>query len=215
MADSYGADYYVSGQEPGIASDWNFALSKVSTRLATIAHQDDLYLPNYAETAIRMLGKADNPLIFFTNYGEIRGDDFVDNSTLLRVKRALLRPLSHERLWGNMFVRRRIMSMGSAICCPSVTFNLGRLERPLFTSEFKSNLDWQAWERISRMDGSFVYCSELLMRHRIHEGSETTALIKDDTRTQEDLAMLELFWPRPVARLINKLYSTSQTSNSN
>lgn len=77
----------------------------------------------------------------------------------------------------------------------------------------RSNLDWEAWERISRLDGSFVYDDKILMYHRIHEGSETSALIRNNTRTAEDLAMLEKFWPVPVARLINVFYSLGQRSN--
>lgn len=67
------------------------------------------------------------------------------------------------------------------------------LNKPLFVEGFKSDLDWQAWEKFSRMEGSFAYDPEALMWHRIHGGSETSALIKDNTRTKEDLAMLSLF----------------------
>lgn len=77
----------------------------------------------------------------------------------------------------------------------------------------KCDLDWQAWERFSRLEGSYIYAPQVLMRHRIHEGSETTALIKDDTRTKEDLVMLRKFWPAPIARFINGFYSKSQASN--
>jgi hypothetical protein len=58
-----------------------------------------------------------------------------------------------------------------------------------------------------------VYDKHILMHHRIHEASTTSSLIRDHTRTQEDLMMLERFWPRPIARLINLLYSRGQASN--
>lgn len=83
----------------------------------------------------------------------------------------------------------------------------------LFTSIMKSNLDWEAWEQYSKLKGEFAYIPKLLMRHRIHEGSETTALIKDDTRTKEDFIMLKKFWPSFLAPIILKLYQTSQDSN--
>lgn len=78
----------------------------------------------------------------------------------------------------------------------------------------KCDLDWEAWERFSRLEGSFVYSSEILMHHRIHEGSETTSLILDNTRSSEDLAMLEKFWPKRVAKAIHLLYSLSMNSNA-
>ena len=78
----------------------------------------------------------------------------------------------------------------------------------------KCSLDWQTWERLSKLDGDFYYDTNILMRHRIHEESETSHLIADNTRSAEDLEMLCKFWPRPVAKIINHFYAKSQQSNS-
>ena len=214
VAEKYGIPLYVNEGEPGICHDWNCAMSHCSTPLVTIAHQDDVYLPRYAERALGLMGGEARPLIFFTDYGELRDGRPCDENRLLSIKRALLAPLKVRGLRTSRFVRRRILSFGSAICCPSVTMCVPNLPSPVFVSTMKSNLDWEAWERLSRLEGSFVYCPEVLMRHRIHEGSETSHLIRDDTRTKEDLAMLEKFWPRPVARLVNRVYAAGQASNS-
>lgn len=196
-----------------IASDWNFALSLVDTPLATIAHQDDVYLREYTSTMLAHMNAEERPLIFFSDYGEIRGERVVDVNHLLTVKRRMLWPLRFGWAKRSTLVRRRILSLGSPICCPSVTYNLSILQRPLFSVGYRSDLDWQAWERISRHDGSFVYSGDILMRHRIHEDSETSLLIRNDVRTAEDLEMLSLFWPLPIARLINHFYAKSQNSN--
>ena len=213
VAARYDLPLYVSGNKPGICSDWNHAVSRAGTPLVTIAHQDDTYAPRYAQTALERMSMVERPLIFFTNYGELRDGNEVDDNRLLRIKRMLLRPISRRGSSDKVRVKRRILSMGSAICCPSVTLNMGVLPDPPFVSTMKSNLDWEAWERFSRLEGSFVYSEDILMHHRIHEESETSNLIKDNTRTAEDLAMLEKFWPRPVARLINKVYASGQKSN--
>lgn len=55
--------------------------------------------------------------------------------------------------------------------------------------DMKCDLDWEEWERFSRLEGSCLF-TRVLFHHRIHEGSETTALIEDDTRSNEDLEML-------------------------
>ena len=209
----YDIPLYVSGQKPGICSDWNHAVSRAGTPLVTIAHQDDTYEPRYAEVALERMGSVERPLIFFTNYGELRGSETVDDNRLLRIKRLLLKPIARRGSSDRTRIKRRIISIGSAICCPSVTLNMSVLPDPPFVSTMKSNLDWEAWERFSHLDGSFVYSDEILMHHRIHEGSETSNLIKDNTRTAEDLAMLEKFWPKPIARLINVIYSSGQKSN--
>lgn len=205
---------FVNPDGPGIASDWNFAISCAATPLVTVAHQDDTYATNYAEHALKGMNRAERPLILFTNYGEIRDGEEVNDNELLSIKRRLLRPIVRAGgISDSIRTKRRILSLGSSICCPSVTLNLPALPFPPFLAEMKSNLDWDAWERFSRLDGSFVYDSEILMHHRIHEGSETSALIRDNTRTHEDLEMLKRFWPSPVAHLINLIYSQGQKSN--
>lgn len=214
VAQKYDIPLYINEGMPGICHDWNCAMSYCTTPLVTIAHQDDIYLPEYAAQALEHMGAAGHPLIFFTDYGELREGRACDDNRLLRIKRLLLSPLRIKSLSGSKFTRRRVLSCGSAICCPSVTMCVPNLPHPVFVSKMKSNLDWEAWEQISRLDGDFVYCDKILMRHRIHEGSETSALIRDDTRTAEDLLMLEKFWPAPVARLLNRIYMAGQSSNS-
>lgn len=204
---------FINDGQSGIDGDWNYALSLVDTPLATIAHQDDIYLRDYTSTMLAYMNDASCPLIFFSNYGELRGDQTIDANRLLSIKRKMLWPLRFKRAKCSIMIRRAILSFGSPICCPSVTFNLSKLQRPIFTSGYKSDLDWQAWERISKLAGSFEYCDRILMRHRIHEDSETSHLINNEVRTAEDFEMLKLFWPSSVARLINHFYSKSQGSN--
>ena len=213
VAAKYDLPLLVRDGESGIADDWNFAISCADCDLVTIAHQDDLYEPDYSSRLAAVYESRPDLLIYFTNYGELRSGGLVDSNQLLRIKRAMLFPLKDGRFMRSKLVRRRILSCGSAICCPSVSFNLKRLARPIFETSMKCDLDWQAWERISKQKGSFYYDSKILMYHRIHEQSETTHLIGDNTRSREDLEMLNKFWPSGIARLINRAYSKSQQSN--
>ena len=153
------------------------------------------------------------PLIYFTNYGELRDGREIDDNRLLSVKRRLLYSLGKPENAGKQWAKRRALKLGCAICCPSVTLCLPNLELPVFEAGFGSNLDWQAWEKISRREGDFLYNTNILMLHRIHEDSETSHLIHDNRREAEDLAMLEKFWPTPVAKLINLAYKKGQKSN--
>lgn len=199
--------------ERGIASDWNFAIASAPTTLVTIAHQDDIYCPDYCSHMLASFNTHVQPLIFFSNYGEIRKGEYVDENQLLQVKRRLVSPMLKQRNASLRFHKRNILRFGSAICCPSVTYNKSTIPLPLFESGMKGGLDWGAWEKLSRIPGSFCYDPEILMYHRIHEGSETSRIIADNTRTNEDLEILKKFWPTPVARAINRLYSKSLNSN--
>lgn len=213
LCEAYAVPLFINPSEPGISSDWNFAMSCAKTSLVTIAHQDDVYEPQYSRRMLDAVNSSKKPLLYFTDYGELRNGIKVDSNVILKVKRAMLFPLRSKAFRGSRFVRRRVLSLGSAICCPSVTMVTHNLPAPIFSDELKCDLDWQAWERLSRLEGDFLYDSAIMMRHRIHEDSETTALIRDDTRTREDLYMLEHFWPRPIARLLGKAYVLSQNSN--
>ena len=65
LAEKYNIKLYIADHKSNIASDWNYAYSKVNTPYVTIAHQDDIYDRKYAETAVKLLDRANNPLIFF------------------------------------------------------------------------------------------------------------------------------------------------------
>ena len=210
----YDVPLHVREGKSGIADDWNYAVSCATTPLVTIAHQDDTYEPDYVARLLAAANKVDNLLIYFTNYGELRNGEKNDDNRLLRVKRMLLAPLKDGKLSSSCWLRRRVLSVGSPVCCPSVTLNMTNLPAVPFEKIFKCDLDWDAWERYSRLPGDYYYDSTVLMHHRIHEGSETTALIKDDTRTHEDFEMLCRFWPRPLARIVNRIYGKSQTNNN-
>lgn len=210
---SLGVELVTRDGESGLANDWNFAVDTATTPLVTIAHQDDVYKPNYAETLLTSLKNTEDLLMFFSNYGELRDGQEVDDNPNLRVKRRMLAPLAKTGSSNIRGVKRSIMRLGNSICCPSVTLNKERIPLPLFKKGLSSNLDWEAWERLANTSGSFVYSSKILMLHRIHGGSETSRIIDDGNRTKEDLVMLEKFWPTPIAQFINSFYRMAQKSN--
>lgn len=213
LAEKYEIPLYIN-PHGGITQDWNFGLSKIETKYATIAHQDDIYEPEYGTKILEAFENAKNPLIAFSDYGEVREGVKVTDTKMLNIKRLMLSPLRIKAFSGSKFVRRRILSLGDPISCPAVSFNLERLERPIFRDGFRSCEDWEAWELISRRKGEFLYVPEPLMYHRIHEESATTAIIQDNARVEENYIMYCKFWPKPIAKLINKFYTKSEDSNT-
>ena len=216
IAERYQVPLMINTGPHGIAEDWNFAYKCADSPLITLAHQDDVYEPQYLTKVLDRLNIASDPLIAFTGYYEMRNGEKVsaDNNKNLKIKRIALSPLKIRSFENSIWVRRRILSVCDPICCPAVTFVKDALPETVFTSGFQADLDWQAWEKLSRLKGSFVYIPEDLMAHRIHTGSATTEVIGDnDGRSQEDLEMYRLFWPEPVAKLLNHFYSAGQKSN--
>lgn len=214
IAEKYDIPVFINKGEKGIGGDWNFAYSKANTPLITIAHQDDIYEPSYTEQMLEFINKSKEPIIYFSGYGELRNGEKVYNNSILKIKKLMLSPLKIKGFWTSRFVRRRILSLGCPICCPAVTFVKHSVGEDPFTNDYLSDIDWQQWEIQSRKKGSFVYNSRPLMCHRIHKESATTEIIGDSKRSKEDFDMFCKFWPRPVARLISRLYSNSEKSNN-
>lgn len=213
IAEKYNIRVYVNDGEKGITQDWNFAYSKAAAKYITIAHQDDKYSKRYVEYLLKEMDKARKPLIFFTDYYEIRNGEVVKNNKLLKIKRIMLLPLRIRALHSSRFIRRRVLSLGCPICCPSVTFARDNVPEVVFAHGYRADEDWQAWEMLSRLKGQFVYCNKPITYHRIHEESETTKILGDNARYYEDIEMFEKFWPKRIAKLIAKAYGTSEKSN--
>ena len=223
IAKKYGIPVY-SHEGGGIGRDWNAAYDLAETALVTIAHQDDLYEPEYTEEMLKEVNRSREPILFFSDYDELRviegraGEDDpqivrVHENKNLKIKRVMLTPLKGRMFRNSRVVRRRILSIGSAICCPSVTYVKAKTGDTIFSTEMKVSLDWDQWEKQSRKKGAFVYSPKVLMLHRVHEGSETTRLIADRTRSREDLEMFERFWPKGIAKRLAKKYAKSEESN--
>jgi glycosyltransferase involved in cell wall biosynthesis len=214
VAQRHGLSLLVNPNGAGIGSDWEFGLSSARTPLVTLAHQDDLYEPEYLKSALACLNAAARPLIFFSDYAELRGSEKTTRNANLSIKKLMLFPLRFRQLQKSRWVRRRVLSLGNPVCCPAVTYVRQAVPSPLFDRSFSCNLDWAAWARLADLKGSFAYLPVPLMQHRIHSGSTTTKIIGENKRVTEDLRILRRFWPSPLANLIERIYSRGEQSNS-
>lgn len=218
IAEKYNIDVVINQNHKDIGGDFNFAVQVASTDLVTIAHQDDVYDYTYAERVIEKYKQYPESLIIFTDYYEIRNGIKQITNTNLKIKRILLTPIKNNKKGNVKFRKRNIIRIGNSICCPAVTFSKKNINKDvlekLFICDFKCNVDWYTWELLSNEKGNFTYINEKLMGHRISEESTTTKIISENIRTKEDLIMLQKFWPKMIASLINRVYSKSEKSNN-
>jgi glycosyltransferase involved in cell wall biosynthesis len=214
LADKYHLNIKINKGIGDQADNFNFAYSQAKTQLVTICHQDDFYHETYLEKLLKFLNKSTRPLIFFTNYFEVRNGKVFNNNKLLKIKRLMLAPLKYKVFNKSRFVRRMILSFGNPICCPSVCFVKQNVPSPIFSSEYKGTLDYHAWEELSKLKGEFVYSNKPLVFHRIHEDTGTTESIENNLRSREELEILYNFWPKPIAKILVKFYKNAQNSNT-
>ena len=215
LAKKYNLKVSVNKGKSGIGADFDFAIKTANTELITIAHQDDIYDYLYAENIVNMYQKNINkkPIIVFSDYYEIRNEKKILSNKNLVIKRILLFPLRITSLSKYRFFKRWALRFGDAISCPAVTFVKKNIQFPIFESNLKCDVDWNAWEKLSKINGSFIFISKKLMGHRIHNESTTTNILKDNIRTKEDYEILCRFWPKSIAKLVTGIYKNSEKSN--
>lgn len=213
VAYDYNVPLIINTETTGHIEDFCFAYNQVQTKYVTLCHQDDIYFENFSEEVVKLMENSKNPIICFSNYYELKDDIEVSSNKLLMVKRIMNYPLSSNILNSSQLCRKLILSFGCPICAPSVTYNKELVENPIERSGLKSNIDWDTWIKLSNMPGKFLYIKKPLLYHRIHELSTTTSVISNNVKAQEDFEILSRFWPRPIAKLIAKIYGTSEESN--
>lgn len=204
-------------ENPHLAGDdWNYGFDHAGTRLITIAHQDDYYDSNFVEAVLDAANSyPENEISFvFTDYFEIRNGQKVASNSLLRIKRCMNAPLRFGALNGRRLVKRGVLALGCPICCPAVTMASQNVGHSPFDTTFKNSCDYKTWVDLSDRSGRFVYVPRQLVGHRIYPESATSRNLGEDIRKGEDEKIMSLLWPRPVARLINRVYSLSERSNT-
>ena len=214
ICEQYNIPLFVNPVRGGIGADWNFAYSNSSADYVTLVHQDDVYGSDYLHETLKRLEASRKPLIASTDYYEIRNGEDIMTNYLLKCKRLLVLPWRIKIFRYSKFVSRRIFMFGNPICCPSVTYAKKNLPSTPFNTDLRTNCDWLAWLDIRELNGEFLYIPKILMGHRIHEESETSNTISDNTRNAEDLMLLKKVSPDFLANFIHKYYSKAIKSNS-
>ncbi|MFZ2989919.1 glycosyltransferase family 2 protein [Ideonella sp.] len=214
VANSHGIPLEINPHRAGIAADWNFALRCGSAPIAVVCHQDDIYEPNFVSSMAGVWDQEPGCLMAFSDHMELLPDGTRRSGLNLWVKRRLVhRAFARSQFVEAQNARRRLLSLGNPICCPGVAINRVNLPEFEFDADWEINLDWEAWDRICTRPGRIAYIDQVLLAHRIHPGSETSAGIGDQRRQIEDAKMFRRYWPAWISRLLMLPYSLSYASN--
>lgn len=212
-AKEYKIELFINKGESGLASDWNFAAKCVDTPYYTLCHQDDYYFKDYAKAVLEAIARTKNLIFIYTNYYEDKGGVIDKSNINLKIKKFMNLPMSALSLGKRKWIRRRVLSLGNPVCCPSVTFNKVMVKDDLFNNTFKNAADWDAWERLSKLKGEVLYIRMSLMAHRVHDESTTSLNIQNNIRKEEDLIMFQRFWPKFIAKFLTSVFGLSEKNN--
>lgn len=215
MASRYGATLRVHAGPGGIGADWNHALRCAETKWVTLAHQDDVYSPEYVGTMLNAVASVPDATFAISLADELRGSRLCRHPLNMLVKRILTEiAFMGRRRVSSRASKRRLLSFGNPIVCPSVMINVDRAKGFGFREDLESNLDWEAWLRLAEGDGSFVLSRRRLVAQRVHESAATTRLVQSNTRAVEDIEMFRQLWPAPVAQSLAWAYRLSYLNRS-
>lgn len=209
IAREFGAELVTHSPNAGIGRDWNFAISRVRTPWVTIAHQDDIYLPDFTAKTMQAATEHPGATLVCTAYSDIVEGTVRPTTSQSFMKRTLSEiGFLGRRAIETRSAKHRLLRFGCPISCPTVTLRIteGAIQ---FREDLDTNLDWEAWLRLADRPGAFVYIRERLLLCRIHSMSGSSNGIRSGARAQEDLMMFQVFWPEPIARLIVGAYALS------
>lgn len=215
ICEKHHIEWFVNPNPHLAGDDWNYGYSQAKTKLVTVAHQDDIYEPDFLKVTLEAINKRkkNDVIMAFTDYYELKMGKKITSNLLLNIKRIMNFPLSLSVFYKSRWMRRRTLSIGDAICCPAVTYVKKNAGENIFDTTYKNSCDYKTWVDLANKQGSFIYIRKKMLGHRIYAESATTLNLSENIRKKEDLEIMCEFWPRPVAKFINNLYATSENSN--
>ncbi|WP_239462939.1 hypothetical protein [Faecalicoccus pleomorphus] len=158
--------------------------------MATITLQNDIYERDNSQSIVNEYEKNKDALIIFSNYYEIKSS----LPSLLKINSLHINRFN--------FFKRNTIRFGNSTCHSSVTFVNHNIKiNDIFIMPMKSNVDWYAWENVSRQKGIFISINKQSMCHKVHNESETSKTIESNKRTIEDLEMFDKSWPHSFSVL--------------
>lgn len=210
MAEKYSVPVYVRTDESkGIGYDWNFAYSKASGDLVTIAHQDDMYHHDYTKVLLETKKKYPDMSLFTTSSFTIKNGKLIWFGGPEIVKKLLRIPLRIPAFNDARGVKLAAITLGNPIMCPSCTYDKNLCGENIFDTRYHFVLDWDALYRLTAKDGRWVCVERPLIMYRVHEGAATSSAIKDNVREKEESLMFDRLLPDSISSVVKKLYKKS------
>lgn len=209
----YGYPVFVRDGESSLKADWNYAIGcavrYLGAELVTVAHQDDIYEPEYSIFLRKAYELYPDMLIFCSRYATIDQNGDRTDARAEDVKRILRMGLRLRKLAHLKIIKRSALVFGNAICCPSVTYNISLTGESVFIDDDYFVTDWKALLRLADMPGRFVCLERVLLRYRVHPGAQTQKTISTHMRDIEEARVYSSLWPQPIAYVLSQLMHLS------
>lgn len=191
--------------EDVVRDNWNYAYNVADGEWVTLAHQDDLYEPDYVEELQKKVRGKEKASIFFSDYIPF-GMETKGAKRNKIIEKAICLPLLFSPFSKSRLIKCFTLALGNAICCPTVSYHKSFLGKDLYKKSdqngIKANLDWELWIQLAKQKNQFVYSPKELLRYRLHEEQSTAVYMRNDERAKEDYLCFRLMWPKCIVKLL-------------
>ena len=198
----------MNAERRGLAGNWNVAQSLATTSYLLIAHQDDVYSPDFLARMTRLLDEHPRAFIAHSRVQYLDGRGRTFRPAAARFK---------DRFWpeDDPYEREPAAELaalqgGNYIVCPSVLYRSSAVRA---IGRFNESLtfvpDWEYWIRGLSQGFSIVGTHEQLLQWRRHETTATSREEATLRRYDEELALLE--WIARETPLETKLSAVENT----
>ena len=209
LGKKYSIPVYVKAGKDELRENWNYAYNLANTEWVTLAHQDDIYEDTYTEELYHYTQSEKNALIFFCEYEPFGGASL--GARRNRDIQCIIKwPLRIKSFSSISLFKKLTVSLGNAICCPSVSYNKEMLGKDIFLygddDKIKNNVDWELFIILTKKIGKFLYSPKRLCRYRIHDGQTTDEYMRSSVREIEDRYCFGQMWPKIVVDILMHFY---------
>ncbi len=214
LSAKYQVPVYVRQGESSLQADWNFAYEEGAklAPLVTIAHQDDLYYPDYTKAVLNAWNVYPDMSLFCCRYDTIDADGQQIPGKAEAVKRLLRLRLRNHRAAVKTSVKLSALRWGNGIGCPTCTYNRSFCGNVLFQNGYKFVIDWDTLVRLARSPGRFICLEKPLMAYRVHGGAETAKQIQNRNREHEETEEFRKLHGQLMTKLLMHFYRKAYTA---
>jgi glycosyltransferase involved in cell wall biosynthesis len=187
IARACGVEVVPSSQHLGLAGNWNRCLELVTTELFVLAHQDDVYEPDYAATMLPLIDAHPRAFIAHCKTVSIDGEGRTVSTPAAAYKESLWpreAPYEHDAA-----AELAPLARGNFIVAPSVIFRTAAVRRIGPFSPLQFVTDWEYWFRGLLAGYTIAGTHKRLLRFRRHEGTATRATERTMDRYREEIAL--------------------------
>lgn len=176
----------------GLGANWNRALETADTEYLLIAHQDDIYEPDYLATMVRLLDEHPRALAAHS-----RATTVDENGRLIPDPAGAFK----DTFWSPAEPQERepaeelaVLQRGNYVIAPSVLLRMSTVKQlGPFDARYGFVTDWEYWMRASLAGFTLVGTHARLVRFRRHAQTATRAQELTMQRYEEELALLTAF----------------------